>query len=74
MDEILYAQAVGYEHRLRGSFEKSEAVEVSPLASDGAMACMFAMIASRKVRVLKRFRFSSPLAFLFPAPSRREVG
>lgn len=52
MDENLFAQAVSYEAYIRENFKRYKAIEVSPLTNDGSMACLFDMMASRRVRVL----------------------
>jgi len=49
MDENLFAQAVSYERYLEENFAKYKAIEISPLTDDGSMACIFAMVASRRV-------------------------
>jgi hypothetical protein len=49
MDESLFAQAVSYEAYIHDNFAKYKAIEVSPLTNDGSMACIFDMIASRRV-------------------------
>lgn len=50
MDENLFAQAVSYEAYIRENFKRYKAIEVSPLTNDGSMACLFDMMASRRVR------------------------
>jgi len=49
MDENLFAQAVAYERYLEETFAEYKAIEISPLTNDGSMACIFAMVASRRV-------------------------
>lgn len=49
MDENLFAQAVSYEAYIRENFKRYKAIEVSPLTNDGSMACLFDMMASRRV-------------------------
>lgn len=49
MDENLFAQAVSYEAYIRENFKRYRAIEVSPLTNDGSMACLFDMMASRRV-------------------------
>jgi hypothetical protein len=66
MDESLFAQAVSYELYLHEGFAKYDTIEVSPLANDGSMACIFAMIASRKVGVQPTWPL--PIAHYFPPP------
>ena len=50
MDEKLFAQALKFDRTLRNMFMQKEAVELSPFLNDGSVACIFDLVAHRRVR------------------------
>lgn len=64
MDESLFAQAVSYETYIRENFKRYKAIEVSPLTNDGSMACLFDMMASRRIILCKSGYFADRLGLI----------
>ena len=51
MDEKLFAQALKFEKTLREMFEQKESLELSPFLNDGSVACIFDLVAHRRVQI-----------------------
>jgi hypothetical protein len=59
MDEKLFAQAIKFDRSLQTMFGQKEALELSPFVNDGSMACIFDLVASRRVCPHWSIRFGS---------------
>jgi hypothetical protein len=49
MDEKLFAQALKFDRSLQTKFGQKEALELSPFVNDGSVACIFDLVAARRV-------------------------
>jgi transcription factor C subunit 3 len=49
MDEKLFAQALKFDDTLQKMFEQKDALELSPFLNDGSVACIFDLVAHRRV-------------------------
>lgn len=55
IDAKMFAQALRFDRNLREMFKEKETVELSPFMNDGSVACVFDLIAHRRVRDLIPF-------------------
>jgi len=70
MDEKLFAQALKFDRNLHNMFAQQQTVELSPFLNDGSVACIFDLVANR--RVCDKPHFFCIGLFFFPIQVRLE--